>query len=94
MITIVNQTTLRRARADNRSFLYEREVRPRVMRGVLRSRASIVRRRFTSTMCHVYQAQLSQVCRVRFFIFPHWVLGQCESLISERFSDCPSPHAW
>ena len=27
---------------------------------------------------------------VRFFIFPHWVLGQCENLISERFLSMPA----
>ena len=38
-----------------------------------------------STTTRFYHDQSSTMLRVRFFKFPHWVLGQCENLISERF---------
>ena len=40
-------------------------------------------------MTRFYQAQSTTMRRVRFFIFPHWVLGQCENLMSERFGSMP-----
>ena len=56
----------------------------------LQGHASTARRGFALTMGRVYDDQFSKMHRVRFFKFPHWSLGQCENLISERFCECPS----
>ena len=75
-------------RAYHRALLREQETWSPTMFGWLQGYASSTRRLVVATMRRVYGDQLSKRRRVRFFIFPHWVLGQCENLISERFCQC------
>ena len=93
MITIVNQTKSGRTLVAV-CVLHARQAWPRTMRNCLQGHASIGRLRGASAMRRVYYDQSSKMHSVRFFIVPHWVLGQCENLISERFFHCPFAKGW